>query len=160
MEYCRNVDLENKLRGRVIQSTVEYYKGIYGKTKPFKPGDRIPYAARVFNEKELAELVNASLDFWLTSGKYACRFEKEFSDFIGVKHCSLVNSGSSANLLAFMALTSPLLGDRRIKKGDEVITVAAGFPTTVAPIVQFGAIPVFADVLIPAYNIDCLQLDC
>lgn len=159
MEDCRNIDLEKKLREKVIQSTVEYYQGIYGKKKPFKPGDRIPYAARVFNEKELAELVDASLDFWLTSGKYACRFEKEFSDFIGVKHCSLVNSGSSANLLAFMALTSPLLGDRRIKKGDEVITVAAGFPTTVAPIVQFGAIPVFADVSIPAYNIDCLQLE-
>ncbi|MDK2820420.1 MAG: CDP-4-dehydro-6-deoxyglucose reductase [Clostridia bacterium] len=99
------------------------------------------------------------MDFWLTAGRYTEQFEKEFAEFLGVKYCSLTNSGSSANLLAFMALTSPKLGDRRIKKGDEVITVAAGFPTTVAPIIQYGAIPVFVDVILPTYNIDCTKLE-
>ncbi len=127
--------------------------------KAFFAGDRIPYAARVFDEKEISALVDASLDFWLTTGRYAEQFEKEFAEFLGIKHCTLVNSGSSANLLAFMALTSPKLGDRRIKRGDEVITVAAAFPTTVAPIIQYGAIPVFVDVELPSYNIDCAQLD-
>lgn len=129
-------------------------------TSEFAPGkSRISYAGRVFDEKEMINLVDSSLDFWLTTGKYAERFEKEFAEFLGVKHCSLTNSGSSANLLAFMALTSPKLGDRRIKKGDEVITVAAGFPTTVAPIIQYGAVPVFVDVFLPTYNIDCSQLE-
>ncbi|MFZ4854813.1 MAG: lipopolysaccharide biosynthesis protein RfbH [Desulfuromonadaceae bacterium] len=127
--------------------------------KPFTPGDRIPYAGRVFDEKEITSLVDASLDFWLTTGRYAEKFEKEFSSFLGVQHCSLTNSGSSANLLAFMALTSPKLGERRIKRGDEVITVAAAFPTTVAPIIQFGAVPVFVDVTLPTYNIDVTQLE-
>ncbi|MGO9016298.1 MAG: lipopolysaccharide biosynthesis protein RfbH [Dissulfurispiraceae bacterium] len=120
---------------------------------------RINYAGRVFDEEEMINLVDSSLDFWLTTGKYAERFEKEFADFLGVKYCSLVNSGSSANLLAFMALTSPKLGDRSIQRGNEVITVAAGFPTTVAPIIQYGAVPVFVDVTLPAYNIDCSQLE-
>ncbi|MEI7752261.1 MAG: lipopolysaccharide biosynthesis protein RfbH, partial [Candidatus Omnitrophota bacterium] len=124
----------------------------------FSPGDRIAYGSRVFDSKELVSLVDASLDFWLTPGRYAERFERAFAVFLGVKHCSLVNSGSSANLLAFMALTSPTLGERRIKPGDEVITVAAGFPTTVAPIIQYGAIPVFLDITLPAYNIDVTQL--
>ena len=127
--------------------------------KPFTPGDRIPYAGRVFDEQEITSLVDSSLDFWLTTGRYAERFEREFAAFLGVPHCSLVNSGSSANLLAFMALTSPKLGDRRILPGDEVITVAAGFPTTVAPIVQYGAVPVFVDVTLPTYNIDVTQLE-
>ena len=125
----------------------------------FTPGDRISYAGRVFDEREVTTLVDSSLDFWLTTGRYAEKFEKDFAAFLGVQHCSLVNSGSSANLLAFMALTSPKLGDRRIKPGDEVITVAAAFPTTVAPIIQFGAVPVFVDVSLPTYNIDVTQLD-
>ena len=104
-------------------------------------------------------MIDSSLEFWLTAGRYANKFEKEFAQYLGVKYCSLVNSGSSANLLAFMTLTSPLLGDRQIKRGDEVITVAAGFPTTVAPIIQYGAVPVFVDLTIPQYNIDVTQLD-
>lgn len=104
-------------------------------------------------------LTDACLDFWLTAGPWSQAFESGFADYLGVKHCSLVNSGSSANLLAFMALTSSVLGDRRIERGDEVITVAAGFPTTVAPIVQFGAVPVFIDVKFPTYNVDTEMLE-
>jgi CDP-6-deoxy-D-xylo-4-hexulose-3-dehydrase len=152
----RNEDPKDKeLRERVIRAATDYYEFRHKPRKPFSPGDRIPYAGRAFDEKEIAVLVDASLDFWLTAGRYADRFEKEFAKFLGVRHCSLVNSGSSANLLAFAALTSPKLGPRRIGKGDEVITVAAGFPTTVAPILQHGAVPVFIDVTIPSYNIDC-----
>ncbi len=125
----------------------------------FKPGDRIPYAGRVYDEKEVNLLSEAAREFWLTAGRFADRFERDFAAFLGVKHCSLVNSGSSANLLAFMALTVPELGARRIKRGDEVITVAAGFPTTVAPIVQYGAVPVFVDITLPSYNIDVSQLN-
>ena len=136
-----------------------FYDAIHAPRKPFTPSDRIPYAGRVFDEKELTTLVDSALDFWLTTGRYAERFEKELASFLGVQHCSLVNSGSSANLLAFMALTSPKLGERRIKPGDEVITVAAAFPTTVAPIIQFGAVPVFVDVSLPTYNINITQLD-
>ena len=129
-------------------------------SEPFIPGkSRIPYARRVFDDQEVSALVDASLDFWLTAGRYAETFEKELAEFLGVRYCSLVNSGSSANLLAFMALTSPSLGDRRIRKGDEVITLAAGFPTTVAPIIQFGAVPVFVDVELATGNIDCAQLE-
>ncbi len=138
-EYCRTYHTENK--------------------KPYESGDRIPYASRVYDSDEMVNLVDSALDFWLTAGHYTEEFEKEFASFLGVRFCSLVNSGSSANLLAFMALTSPLLGDRRVGRGDEVITVAAGFPTTVAPIIQYGAVPVFVDVTIPQYNIDvsCLE---
>ena len=150
---------EKELRERAIRAAVQYYTFQHKKDTPFAPGDRIPYAGRVFDEKEIAALIDSSLDFWLTTGRYAQKFEKEFAQFLGVKHCSLTNSGSSANLLAFMALTSTKLGDRRIRRGDEVITVAAGFPTTVAPIIQFGAVPVFVDVTLPTYNIDCAQLD-
>lgn len=148
-----------ELREQVIKAAQEYYRFKHVKTKSFTPGDRIPYAGRVFDEREISALVDSSLDFWLTTGRYAERFEREFADFLGVQHCSLVNSGSSANLLAFMALTSHKLGDRRIKPGDEVITVAAAFPTTVAPIIQYGAIPVFVDVSLPTYNIDVTQLE-
>lgn len=147
-----------KLREAVIKAATEYYRFRHGGRKGFVPGDRIPYAGRIFDENEIAALIDASLDFWLTSGRYVARFEKELGGFLGVRHCSVVNSGSSANLLAFMALTSPLLGDRRIRRGDEVITVAAGFPTTVAPLVQYGAIPVFVDVSLPSYNIATEQL--
>ncbi|MFA5839258.1 MAG: lipopolysaccharide biosynthesis protein RfbH [Candidatus Margulisiibacteriota bacterium] len=147
------------LRKKAIQAAINHYEFKHLSTQhEFVPGDRISYAGRVFDEKEIANLIDASLDFWLTTGRYAERFEKEFAAYLGIKFCSLVNSGSSANLLAFMALTSPKLGNKRIKKGDEVITVAAGFPTTIAPIVQYGAIPVFVDVSLPSYNIDCSQL--
>jgi len=151
--------MERELRQKVISAAVEYYEYQHNKINPFKQGDRIPYAGRVYDEKEIAALVDSSLDFWLTTGRYADRFEKDFASFLGVKHCSLTNSGSSANLLAFMALTSPKLGERRIRKGDEVVTVAAGFPTTVAPIIQYGAVPVFVDVSLPTYNIDTTQLE-
>lgn len=150
---------EKELREQAIRAAVQYYTFQHKKTDRFAPGDRIPYAGRVFDEKEITALIDSSLDFWLTTGRYAEKFEKEFAHFLGIKHCSLTNSGSSANLLAFMALTSPKLGNRRINKGDEVITVAAGFPTTVAPIIQFGAVPVFVDVSLPTYNIDCSQLE-
>ncbi len=152
-------DFEKELRGRVIRAAAQYYAFRHKKNKQFKSGDRIPYAGRVFDEREITNLVDASLDFWLTAGRYAEKFERDFAAFLGVKYCSLTNSGSSANLLAFMALTSPLLGERRIKKGDEVITVAAGFPTTVSPIVQFGAVPIFVDVVLPTYNIDVSQIE-
>jgi len=129
------------------------------KNKSFKKGQAISYAGRVYDEKELINLVDASLDFWLTTGRFADDFEKKFASFLKVKHAYLVNSGSSANLLAFMALTSDKLKDKKIKRGDEVITVAAGFPTTVTPILQYGAIPVFVDVTIPEYNVDVKLLD-
>lgn len=137
----------------ILDSVKEYYKTFMQKP-PYKDGDRIPYAARVFDEHEMINLVDSSLEFWLSSGRYTELFETKLAEFLQVPFCSLVNSGSSANLVAFMALTSPLLQDRAIKRGDEVITVAAGFPTTVTPILQFGAIPVFVDVIIPQYNID------
>jgi CDP-4-dehydro-6-deoxyglucose reductase, E1 len=152
-------DSEKYLREQTIKAAIRYYNFKHKKTIPFMPGDRISYAGRVFDEDEIVNLIDASLDFWLTTGRYADRFEKEFAYFLGVKHCSLTNSGSSANLLAFMALTSSKLGRKKIKKSDEVITVAAAFPTTVSPIIQYGAIPVFVDVTLPCYNIDCNQLE-
>jgi CDP-6-deoxy-D-xylo-4-hexulose-3-dehydrase len=151
--------LDKELREQVIKAARQYYEFKHKTKKPFAPGDRIPYAGRVFDEKEISVLVDSSLDFWLTTGRYAEKFEKDFARFLGVRHCSLTNSGSSANLLAFMALTSHKLGEKRIRRGDEVITVAAGFPTTVAPIIQFGAEPVFLDVTLPSYNIDCSLLE-
>ena len=125
----------------------------------FHPGNRINYAGRVYDENELINVIDSALDFWLTTGRFADEFEKSFAKWIGVKYANLVNSGSSANLIAFMALTAQELGDRQIKKGDEVITVAAGFPTTINPIIQYGAIPVFVDVSVPQYNIDVTQLE-
>ena len=154
--------MDNKkdiLRKNILNSVKEYYTAAFAEDKNFEKGDRIIYGGRVFDETELEYLVDASLDFWLTSGRYAENFEKEFSTFLGIKYCALVNSGSSANLLAFMALTSPLLKDKRINKGDEVITVACGFPTTVSPIIQYGAIPVFVDVSFPSYNVSVEMLD-
>lgn len=150
---------EQQLKQQAIEAAVRYYEIKHKTKKEFTPGDKISYGGRIFDEKEIINLVDSALDFWLTTGTYAAKFEQDFAKFLGVKHCSLTNSGSSANLLAFMALTSQKLGDKRIKKGDEVITVAAGFPTTVAPIVQYGAIPVFVDVTIPAYNIDVSKLE-
>ena len=127
--------------------------------KEYKKGDRINYAGRVYDEDELCNLVDASLEFWLTAGRFTKEFESGLAEYLGVPFVSSVNSGSSANLLAVAALTSPLLGDKRVKKGDEIITVAAAFPTTVAPIVQCGAVPVFVDVSIPSYNIDSSKLE-
>lgn len=150
---------EGQAREEILKIVSEYAKTYHNQNKPFKEGDRISYAGRVYDEKEMVNLVDSSLEFWLTAGRYTDKFEKEFGKYLGVKYVSLVNSGSSANLCAFMALTSPLLGERAIKRGDEVITVAAGFPTTVTPIIQFGAIPVFVDVTIPQYNIDVNMLE-
>lgn len=137
----------------------DYYKQFKAIEKDFRPGDRITYAARVYDEREMSNLTDAMLDFWLTTGRFAEQFEKEFAKFLGVNYANLVNSGSSANLIAFMALTCKELGERRIKKGDEVITVACGFPTTVAPIMQYGAVPVFLDVSLPQYNIKVEDLE-
>jgi len=151
--------LENKLRQDVIAASVKYYDFKYKHKSEFSPGDRIGYAGRVFDEHEITNLVESALDFWLTSGRYTESFEKQLAEYLNVEYCSAVNSGSSANLLAFSALTSPQLGDRQIIPGDEVITIAAGFPTTVTPIIQYGAIPVFVDIDIPTYNINCAMLD-
>ena len=146
-------------RDEILASVREYYKDTQKEKKAFRPGDRINYAGRNYDEQELVNLVDAALEFWLTAGKYTRAFEQDFADYLGVPCCSVVNSGSSANLLAVAALTSPLLGERQMKRGDEVITVAAAFPTTVAPIVQCGAIPVFVDIAIPSYNIDTSRLE-
>ena len=142
-----------------ILSLVEEYCNKYKERAKYKEGDRISYAGRVFDSEEMKNLVDSALEFWFTAGRYCDKFEKELGEYLSVKYVSLVNSGSSANLLAFAALTSPLLGKRKIKRGDEVITVAAGFPTTVAPIIQYGAIPVFVDLTIPQYNIDVKKLE-
>ena len=149
---------EARARAEIL-ALVRDYCDAYHRRAPYWPGDRIPYAGRVYDSEELCALVDAALDFWLTAGRYADQFEAELARYLGVPYCSLVNAGSSANLLAFSALTSPLLGERRIRRGDEVITVAAGFPTTVAPIVQYGAVPVFVDVSLPACNIDPALLE-
>ena len=150
---------EQQAKEEILGLVKEYCDTFHNVKKEFKEGDRISYASRVYDSAEMVNLVDSSLEFWLTSGRYTDLFEKKLGEYLGVKYCSLVNSGSSANLNAFMALTSPLLGERRIKRGDEVITVAAGFPTTVTPMVQYGAIPVFVDVTIPQYNIDVSKLE-
>lgn len=150
---------QEQARQDILELVAEYCQTYHNKTGEYQEGDRIPYASRVYDEKEMVNLVDSSLEFWLTSGRYTDEFEKKLADYLGVRFCALVNSGSSANLNAFMALTSPLLGDRRVKRGDEVITVAAGFPTTVTPMIQYGAIPVFVDVTIPQYNIDVTKLE-
>ncbi len=159
-KYMLRNRMEKVLRSRVLHAAKKYYDfTLKKKNECFMPGDRICYGGRVFDDKELSCLIGASLDFWLTAGRYSSKFESGLAEFLHVRYCSLVNSGSSANLLAFMALTSPELGDRRITIGDEVITVAAGFPTTVAPIIQCGAVPVFIDVELPGCNLDCSQLE-
>ncbi len=151
--------IENQAKQEILDMVAEYCNTYHNKKKPFEPGDRITYASRVYDQEEMCNLVDSALEFWLTSGRYTDEFEKAFADYLGVRFCSLVNSGSSANLNAFMALTSPLLKDRQVRPGDEMITVAAGFPTTVTPAIQFGVIPVFVDVTIPQYNIDVTQLE-
>lgn len=150
---------EIQAREEILNMVAEYCTTYHNRKKEFRPGDRIPYASRVYDQEEMCNLVDSALEFWLTSGRYTMEFEKEFSKYLGVKHCALVNSGSSANLLAFMALTSPLLGERQVKPGDEMITVAAGFPTTVTPAIQYGVVPVFIDVTIPQYNMDVSMLE-
>lgn len=150
---------EKQARDEILKAVSQYCIKYHNKEKAFTPGSRIPYAARVYDSSEMVNLVDSALEFWLTSGRYTDMFETKLAEYLGVKYCALVNSGSSANLLAFMTLTSDLLGERAVRKGDEVITVAAGFPTTVAPIVQFGAVPVFVDVTIPGYNIDISKLE-
>lgn len=149
---------EQEARNLILEQVAEYCD-TYHNTKDYQKGDRIPYASRVYDHEEMVNLVDSALEFWLTAGRYNDQFERDFAKYLGVRYCSLVNSGSSANLVAFMALTSPLLKERAIKPGDEVITVAAGFPTTVTPVIQYGAIPVFVDVTIPQYNLDVHQLE-
>ena len=153
---------EEMLKKEILEKVKEYYELVHKPTqnqKFIEGKNRVNYAERVFDEQEMINLVNSALDFWLTYGKYSKEFEKELANFLGVRYALSVNSGSSANLLAFFALTSPLLKDRQIKKGDEVITVAAGFPTTVAPIVQYGAVPVFVDMELETFNIDVNQIE-
>lgn len=151
---------EESARKEILGLVKEYYEAFHKKSEDgFQPGDRISYAARIYDDRELCSLVDSALDFWLTTGRFSEKFEREFAQWLGIPHAALVNSGSSANLLAFAALTSPELGDRRICPGDEVITTACAFPTTVSPILQCGAVPVFADITIPQYNIDVSQLE-
>lgn len=150
---------KKELHDQILELVKKYCDTYHNQETQFKPGDRIPYASRVYDHDEMMNLVDSALEFWLTAGRYTAQFEREFAKYLDVKFCSLVNSGSSANLCAFMALTSPLLGNRAIRRGDEVITVAAGFPTTVAPAIQYGAIPVFIDITIPQYDIDVSRLE-
>ncbi len=155
---------EKEARQQILESVGKYCDKYHNAGKEYKSGDRISYASRVYDREEMTNLVDSALEFWLTAGRYTEEFERSFAKYLGIRFCSVVNSGSSANLLAFMALTSPLLSDaggkdRRVYPDDEVITVAAGFPTTVAPIIQYGARPVFVDVTIPGYNIDVSMLE-
>ena len=150
---------KNELKSQILQLVAEYYSVAFPQ-REFIPGSTsVPVSGKVFDQTELQYLVDSSLDFWLTTGRFAAEFEEKFAEWIGVKHCLLVNSGSSANLLALTALTSPELGEKRLKPGDEIITVAAGFPTTVNPIFQNQLIPVFLDIEIPTYNIDITKLE-
>lgn len=153
--------MSNNLRQEILEKVKELYKLEHmEKEIKFVPGQTvIPFARKVYDEDEMVNLVDASLDFWLTAGRYAEDFETEFAEFMNQDYCILVNSGSSANLIALTALTSPKLGERRLNAGDEVITVAAGFPTTVTPIVQNRLVPVFVDVTLPSYNIDVTMLE-
>ena len=150
---------EQEARQEILALVEEYAERFREKKREFHPGDRISYASRVYDHEEMVNAADAVLEFWLTSGRYTDLFEKKLGAYLGVPFVSLVNSGSSANLLAFMALTSPKLGERRVCRGDEIITVACGFPTTVTPMLQYGAVPVFVDVTIPQYNIDVTKLE-
>jgi CDP-4-dehydro-6-deoxyglucose reductase, E1 len=148
-----------QLRAEILDLVRKYFAAAFP-PRPFPPGQSpVPYAGRVFDEEELVKLVDSSLDFWLTTGRYAADFERRFAQFFGLRHALLTNSGSSANLLALSCLTSPKLGDRQLKSGNEVITAATGFPTTVNPIIQNGLVPVFVDVHVPTYNLDIKQLE-
>ena len=155
------MESKEELKEQILELTRRYYQVAHGGKKEFCPPRKsfVNYGGRYFDEKEIVNLVDSSLDFWLTAGPWAHKFETRLAEWLGVKYCVLTNSGSSANLLAFYTLTSPKLGDRRIRRGDEVITVAAGFPTTVNPIIQFGAVPVFVDVCLPGFNVDVTLLE-
>jgi CDP-6-deoxy-D-xylo-4-hexulose-3-dehydrase len=158
----KNWKSESEARDKIKSLVADYYNDFKKDTESkdnFKPGDRISYASRVYDEEEMQSLTDAMLDFWLTTGRFSKEFERKFSDWIGSKYVHLVNSGSSANLIAFNVLTASELGERQIKRGDEVITVACGFPTTITPIIQYGATPVFVDVTVPQYNIDVTKLE-
>ncbi|HEY9123113.1 MAG TPA: lipopolysaccharide biosynthesis protein RfbH [Bacteroidales bacterium] len=144
----------NEIKKEILEKVKEYYNIKFEKKEFVSGKTKVNYAGRVFDEKEISNAVEASLDFWLTEGRFSEQFAEKISDFLGIEHVLLTNSGSSANLLAFSALTSEKLGDKRLKPGDEVISVAAGFPATVTPIVQYGLIPVFVDVTMPTYDID------
>ena len=148
--------MEQELRNKVKEAAKEYYRAVYGNKKTF---EYIPPSGKLLGEEELLNMIDASLDMWLTSGRFNREFEKKFADYLGVKYALTTNSGSSANLLALSALTSPKLGDKRIKKGEEVITVAAGFPTTINPVLQQGLIPVFVDCEVGTYNIDTDKIE-
>lgn len=150
---------QQELHDKILALVKEYCDKYHNQPRDFNEGDRITYASRVYDHEEMCNLVDSALEFWLTSGRYVQEFEAGLSKYLGVKYTAVVNSGSSGNLLAFMTLTSPLLKERRIRPGDEVITVAAGFPTTVSPIINYGAVPVFVDVTIPQYNIDTAKLE-
>lgn len=150
---------EQQAREKILDMVDIYCKTYHNKKTFDESNPKISYAKRIYDNSEMVNLVDSALEFWLTSGRYTEKFEHKLAEFLGVKFCSLVNSGSSANLLAFMTLTSPLLGHRAIKRGNEVITLAAGFPTTITPIIQFGAVPVFVDVNIPQYNIEVSMLE-
>ena len=150
---------EEEARLEITGLVAEYYHAFKEDKREYRQGDRIPYAGRVYDEKEMCRLTEAVLDFWLTSGRFVDEFEREFARWLGVRYASLVNSGSSANLIAFFALTSEELGERAIRRGDEVITAAAAFPTTVTPMIQYGAVPIFLDITIPQYNIDIHMLE-
>lgn len=150
----------NKIKNEIFKKVKQYYEEKFKNEKEFIPGKtKINYAGRVFDEKEIINLVDSALEFWLTAGRYTKEFEKKLANFIGTKYCALTNSGSSANLLAVSALTSYKLGDRRVNPGDEIITVAAAFPTTIAPIIQNRAVPVFVDIELETYNIDTSKLE-
>ena len=154
------MDKKDALKQQILQLTRQYYAEVHAPQPEFRPGQSfVNYGGRYYDAEEMVNLVDSSLDFWLTAGPWATKFESGLARWLGVKHCSAVNSGSSANLLAFFALTSPKLGDRQVRRGDEVITVACGFPTTVTPIMAYGAVPVFVDITIPQYNIDVTRLE-
>ncbi len=151
---------ESQAKEKIFEMVKEYYNTYQKEEKAFSPGDSIRYAGRVYDENELINGVDSVLEFWLTAGRYTAELENALKEYLDVKYASLTNSGSSANLLAFMALTSHLIEEkRRVFPGDEIITVAAAFPTTVTPIIQFGAVPVFVDIKIPYYNIDVERLE-
>lgn len=150
---------EAEAREEIKALVSDYYHAFKERKQDFQPGDKLNYASRMFDEKEMQALTDTTLDFWLTAGRFAEQFEHQFAEWLGVRFACLVNSGSSANLLAFMALTAPELGERQIRPGDEVITVACGFPTTITPILNYGAVPVFVDVTVPQYNINTEKLE-
>lgn len=150
---------QEQARKYLLESVKAYCEKFHMQKQPYQKGDYIPYAARVYDSQEMCSLVDSALDFWLTGGRYTKQFEQGLAEYLQLRYCTFVNSGSSANLLAFMALTSPLLGERQIRRGDEIITAAAGFPTTVSPILQYGAVPVFIDVCLPSGNIDTSMLE-